>query len=102
LQKAYSIKLLIPTSQIGTPGENETKYRAENISINLLVMVDELNGYRADRGYCNFAFESYTSEAGKKRWRLTGWWDFTSGGYDENTAIAPGSLGRVLALYYPE
>jgi hypothetical protein len=97
--KAYSISLTIPTGNVGTPGENETKYSAENISINFLVMVDELNGYMADQGYCNFAFESYTSEAGKKCWRLTKWWDRTAVPADVRTGLATTSLGKILTLF---
>ena len=99
-RKAYSIKLTIPTSQIGTPDPGQTKYKAENVPISLLVMLDGLQGYIADQGYCNFAFESYTSEAGKKCWRLTKWWDRTSVASDENPGVSPSSLGRVLAVYY--
>jgi hypothetical protein len=98
--KAYSISLSIRTDQVGTPGENETKYRAENISINLLVMVDELNGYMADNGYCDYEFESYTSEAGKKCWRLTKWWDRTAVPADGHLGLVPTSVGRILALFY--
>jgi hypothetical protein len=98
--KAYSINLSIPTGRVGTPGENETKYKAENISISLLVMVDELNGFIADGGYCNFEFERYITKEGKKYWRLTKWWDRTSQGYDEYLGASPTSLGRVLAVYY--
>ncbi len=98
--KAYSINLSIPTGRVGTPGENETKYKAENISISLLVMIDELNGFVADGGYCNFEFERYEAAGGKKYWRLTAWWDRTSQGYDEYSGIAPASLGRILALLH--
>ena len=98
--KAYSINLSIKTSGVGSPGENETTYKAENVRISLLVMIDDLNGFIADGGYCNFEFERYDSASGKKYWRLTGWWDRTSGGYDEYPGVAPSSLGRVLALYY--
>ena len=63
--KAYSISLTIPTGNVGMPGEKETKYKTENIPINLLVMVDKLNGYQADQGYCNFAFESYVNDKKK-------------------------------------
>ena len=98
-RKAYSINLSIATSGVGTPGENETTYRAENINLSLLVMIDDLNGFIADRGYCNFAFERYESAGGKKYWRLTAWWDRTSQGYDEFPGVAPGSLGRILALF---
>jgi len=97
--KAYSISLAIPTAGVGTPGENETTYLADNVSISLLVMVDELNGFIADGGYCTFEFEKYTSKEGKKYWRLTGWWDRTSEGYDEHPGVKPASLGRILALF---
>jgi hypothetical protein len=97
--KAYSISLTIPTGNVGTPGENETTYRADIISISLLVMVDELNGYIADTGYCNYEFESYTSEAGKKCWGLTGWWDRTAIPADARLGLKPSSVGRILATF---
>jgi len=97
--RAYSISLSIPTGRVGTPGENETTYRADNINLSLLVMVDELNGFIADNGYCNFEFERYDSTAGKKYWRLTAWRDRTSQGYDEYPGVEPASLGRILWLF---
>jgi hypothetical protein len=98
--KAHSISLSMPTGEVGTPGENETTYRADKISVSLLVMVDELNGYIADNGHCNYEFESYTSEAGKKCWRLTKWWDRTSGApADVRLGAAPTSLGKILSLF---
>ncbi len=98
-RQAHSISLSIPTGHVGTPGENETKYKAEYISIWLLVMIDELNGFIADKGYCNFEFERYEAAAGKKYWRLTAWWDRTSQGYDEYPGVEPVSLGKVLTLF---
>ena len=97
--EAYSINLSIPTGRVGTPAENETMYSADNVSISLLVMIDELDGFVADNGYCNFEFERYEGAGGKKYWRLTKWWDRTSQGYDEYPGIAPTSLGRILALF---
>ncbi len=97
--KAYSINLYISTSGIGTPGEKETRYKAENVRISLLVMVDEVNGFIADGGYCNFAFETYYNEKKEKSWRLTGWWDFTSDYFDRAPALIPTSLGKILAMY---
>ncbi len=97
--KAYSINLSIATSGVGTPGENETEYQADNVDISLLVMIDELNGFVADAGYCNFEFERYESAGGEKYWRLTKWWDRTSSGYDKNPGVEPASLGRVLSLF---
>jgi len=96
---AHSISLAIPADGVGTPAENEATYKAENVPISLLVMIDSLNGYIAERGYCNYEFERYESASGKKFWRLTGWWDRTSVGYDEYPGVEPTSLGRVLSLF---
>ena len=96
---AYAISLNIPTSRIGIPGERQTEYQVDNVNISLLVMVNELNGFIADGGYCNFAFEAYYNEKEGKRWRLTGWWDFTSVYADETPGLEPTSLGKILALY---
>ncbi len=97
--QAYSINLSITTAGVGEPGENETEYKAENIKISLLVMVSELEGFIADGGYCNFAFERYETEKGEEYWRLTKWWDRTSEFFDAYPGVAPASLGKLLALY---
>ncbi len=102
LHTAYSISLFVPVGPLREPGENETTYKAENVTISLLVMVDEVDGFMIDKGFCDFAFEAYYNEQKEKRWRLTGWWDHTSGGYDESAEVAPASLGKLLALYYRE
>ncbi len=98
-ERAFSISLYIPANQIGTPDPGQNKYRAEDVSISLLVMVDEYNGFIADSGYCNFAFEAYYNEKKGKRWRLTGWWDFTSAYADGMPNLVPTSLGKILAMY---
>ena len=77
-QNAYSINLAIPTGRVGEPEPEENEYQADNISISLLLMIDELNGYSADKGYCNFKFEKYQNEQSEDRWRLKYWWDRTS------------------------
>ncbi len=97
--RAYSINLSIPTGRVGTPAENETTYRADEITIRLLVMLDAVNGFIAEEGYCDYKFERYDCAGGKKYWRLTAWWDQTSEFDDENPGIAPTSLGRILALF---
>ena len=97
--RAYYINFSITTGAVGTPGENETTYKATNVKISLLVMVTEMSGFIADNGYCNFEFEEYTRKDGNKYWRLTAWWDQTSEFDDENPGIAPTSLGRILALF---
>ena len=97
---AYSISLTIPTAGVGEPAPSEETYKAENISIKLLVMVDEVNGFIADTGYCDYQFERYDGEEGRKFWRLTKWWDWTAMQSDGYPGLAPASFGRVLALYY--
>jgi hypothetical protein len=96
--RAYSINLSIPTGRVGSPGENETTYKAENVTISLLVMIDELNGFIANGGYCNFEFERYEA-SGKKYWRLTAWWDRTSEFLDAYPGVGPASLGKLLSLF---
>ncbi len=76
--KAYSINLKISTGKVGEPEAEENTYEAQNIDISLLVMIDELNGFISDQGYCNFEFEKYKNEESQDRWRLTKWWDRTS------------------------
>ena len=98
-RQAYSINLSISTSRVGSPGESETKYKADNVKISLLVMIDDLNGFIADGGYCNFEFERYEATSGKKYWRLTKWWDRTSECLDGYPGAEGASLGRVLALF---
>ena len=97
--RAYSINLSIPTGRVGTPAENETAHKADEISISLLVMITELNGFIADKGYCDYEFERYDGAGGKKYWRLTAWWDRTSQGYDGFPGLEPTSLGRLLAVF---
>ncbi len=98
-RKAYRISLSIPTGRVGTPGENETTHKADNVKISLLVMINERDGIIVERGYCNFEFERYEAASGKKFWRLTKWWDRTSEFFDESPGINPTSLGRILALF---
>ena len=99
-QKAYAISLTIPTGNVGKPDPNATTYRAENINIKILVMIDEQNGFLVDHGYCNFEFEKYRSQGGAYYWRLTKWWDNTATQYDGNASVTPASFGRILASYY--
>ncbi|UCH79093.1 MAG: hypothetical protein JSU81_03855, partial [Candidatus Coatesbacteria bacterium] len=83
LELAHSVSLTINKDGVGEPDPEARVYKAERVTIRILVMIDELNGFIAGEvGYCNFAFESYDGEGGKKLWRLTGWWDRTAGGGD--------------------
>jgi hypothetical protein len=96
---AHSVSLSIYTAGVGEPDPNATTYLVENIKIRLLVMVDEINGYLADAGYCNFAFERYENEKGQKLWRLTKWWDNTAVPADAKPGLAPSSIGKVFAVF---
>jgi len=62
-------------------------------------MVDEVNGFIADTGYCDFEFEQYRGKEFQKFWRLTKWWDNTSFGADAYPGVAPQSLGKVLTVF---
>jgi hypothetical protein len=97
--EAYSIDLSINTNRVGEPSPEEKTYRADNVALALLVMVDERNGYVADQGYCNFEFESYPTKERKRNWRLTAIWDRTSVISGKPGGLTPSSLGRILALY---
>ncbi len=90
--KAYRISLSVPRDKIGKPKEGVTYFVAEKIPLDILVMVDELNGYQADRGYCDFEF----AKQADGKWLMVKWRDHTGGGY----ADSPATLGRILALYY--
>jgi hypothetical protein len=96
---AYSITLSIPTGRVGEPGPEENTFRAGDVELSLLVAVDELSGYVADKGYCHFEFEKYKNEQGRDRWRLTKWWDDTEGGADEPPGFERVPLWYILSLY---
>ena len=98
-KKAYQITLTIYTDGINDPRPEETEYGAENVPAELLVMIEELNGYMA-KGSCAFEFERYSAEGGSKCWRLTAWRDGQrfSDGEPENKL--PSTIGRVLASFY--
>ena len=98
-KKAYRISLSIETENVGEPPPEATIYNAEKVNVELLVMVDELNGYHA-YGLCTFEFERYLAEGGSKYWRLTKWRD--RGRYHDEglAAVTPSTIGKALAVYY--
>lgn len=97
--KAYSISLSIETDNVGEPRPEETEYYVENVPAELLVMLNELDGFIAESA-STFEFERYLAEGGGKHWRLTGWRD-RGGYYDERyAALTPSTIGNVLAVFY--
>jgi hypothetical protein len=93
--EVYSIDMDIDTSNVGTPGEDDTTYSAENVEVSLLVMIDPVNGCLA-HGLCNFRFAKVTS-GGYDNWRIEDWWDYTHV-YSESDNRA--SIGWILAYFY--
>lgn len=77
---AYSIRLTIDTAGLGEPGPDDNIYTADNVYIDLLLMVDSLNGYQAS-GFVDFEFVVEGEDAsGNKIWRVKNWWDHTGVG----------------------
>ncbi len=77
---AHSIALDIPIlnqgeEYFGTPADDATVFPRNNVTINLLLMVDESNGFQAT-GFCDFEFAK--NENGE--WHLIVWWDRTASG----------------------
>ena len=96
--EAYDISLSIHTGRVGEPAPEENTYRADNIDLALLVMVDEKRGYLA-QGYCAFEFEKYRDEQGRDLWRITNWWDKTEGGGEAPAGVERVPLWYILSLY---
>ncbi len=95
--QAYSIELQIPIldeseDAFGKPGEGDTAFTRINVYVNLLLMVDESNGYQA-QGFCDFEF----GKDGSGNWPITIWWDRT---VMVLMTTSPVSLGKILAFFY--
>ncbi len=88
--EAYDIKL--GTLQVGEPSANDAEFFAGNVTISLTVKTTELNGYRCDKGYCDFQFKKQTDGT----WRLVKWWDHTT---SNRGGAEPSSLGRIKAYF---
>ncbi|MEE9456999.1 MAG: hypothetical protein V3W11_07610 [bacterium] len=97
--KAYSISLSIETDNVGQPRPEETEYLAENVPVELLAMLNELDGY-ITYGTSTFDFERYLAEGGGKYWRLTEWQDGSRYHDEAPAALRPATLGTVLAVFY--
>jgi len=96
---AYALDFAISTEGLGEPGPGATLHEAENITLTLRVMVNELESYLADQGSVDLEFESYISANGKKYWQLKTWRDHTYPPYGD-LGVERASLGKILAIYY--
>jgi hypothetical protein len=91
----YDVAMQLPENDVGTPPEGATTYTAENIGISLLVMVDEDNGFIANMGTLEFAFEK-ANNGSEDYWRITDWRDFTY----MKKGVESADLGMILATFY--
>jgi len=89
---AYDISMQLSQGDIGTPPEGATEYTVENISISLLVMIDETNGFIVNKGTCTYTFEK-DSDSGDEYWVIKDWRDFTY----TRKGIEGASLGMIKA-----
>ena len=97
--KAHAISMEIDHNRVGVPDPEATTFIAEEVNVQLLVMIDEINGYIGE-GLSDFEFEKYRAKSGACYWHLTKWWDNSAYPYDKNTCVVPASFGKVLALFY--
>jgi len=99
-EHAYSIDFNIVTTGIEDPEEGTTTFVANNVWIDIIVMIDPGFGYGPE-GFCDFGFTNDTS-AGYDDWKVNAWYDKTavagSAGLSSNTMSA--SLGVILAMFY--
>ncbi len=94
--QAHSIALHIPIlyggeDAFGKPDEGDTTFIRTNVTVDLLVMIDESNGYQA-QGFCDFEF----TKDGSGNWPITTWWDKTGGAL---LSPMPTPLGIILAMF---
>ncbi|GAI52797.1 unnamed protein product, partial [marine sediment metagenome] len=96
---AYSINLEIPIltqgeDAFGKPDEGDTTFTKTNVTVDLLLMVDEYNGFQVT-GFCDFEF----TKDGSGNWPITIWWDRTASALLTKDIPIP-SLGKIFALFY--
>ncbi len=96
LELAHDVNLQLPEEDVGTPPEGATTYTADNIAVSLLVMVDENNGFIANKGMLEFTFEN-TPVSGIDQWSIIEWKDFTYA----KKGVESTSFGDILAAFYP-
>jgi hypothetical protein len=96
---AYSIDISIDTSVIDDPLTDDNAYNATYVPIDLLVLVDQVNGYMA-QGTCTFELRSEYNQNSEKRWYVTAWRDYTSPEVSGGRGITPFSFGEILVRFH--
>ncbi|UCE26719.1 MAG: hypothetical protein JSW52_10290 [Candidatus Coatesbacteria bacterium] len=100
--QAHSIDFEVVTDGLENPDEGTNTYEAYNVFIDLTVMVDATNGYRA-RGVCDFELTYNESVSNNDvGWEITNWYDKTLQPCTESlpSNIMEVSLGLILATFY--
>ena len=92
---SYSVSMTINTEHVGAPGSGANTFRAEDVDAKLIVLVDEVSGYRGE-SVCDLEFEKYRSEGGADYWHLTAWRDEANEYGDARAKTWPNSIGKVI------
>jgi hypothetical protein len=95
---AHTIDMEINTSNVGAPGDDDTIYFARDVEVELLVMVEAVNGYKA-HGFCDFEFEDTVTGAGPDNWVVRNWWDDTAPVKSGDRNINQASIGFIMAVF---
>jgi hypothetical protein len=95
---AYSLDISIATSDIGGPPEGDSTFTAAEVPVEMLVMVEPVNGFIA-RGTFTFEFRIEYNEKNKKEWFVTAWQDFTSPGESGGRNVEEASFGEILVRF---
>ncbi len=91
--ETHSISLANHWRETGTPAPSETSYLAADVDLEIVVMVDAVNGYALEDGVCDYEF----SKTGARKWHLYKWRDRSR----ECGCLGPVTLGLILARYHP-
>ena len=95
----YSINSIIDTTDVENPEEGATTFDANQVPVQVLVMVDSVNGF-ATHGFFDFKLV-YDDSAGYDDWKVSEWYDDTPTGSSTGLLSATGipSFGAILAMF---
>jgi hypothetical protein len=90
--RTKSIAMTCNWKTMGSPHMNENTYVASHVALEIVVMVDEVNGYAIDDGTCDYGFAKNAAAA----WHAAKWKDASR----ECGCVGEITFGRLLASYY--
>lgn len=91
--ETYDTSLTNRWREVGTPAPGETSYFAADVGLEIVVMLDAVNGYAFEDGTCDYEF----SKTGAQKWYLSKWRDRSR----ECGCLGPLTFGRIMARYHP-